>query len=185
MIRIDFKENLIEEKKIQFLNNNEECIICNQPLNKDNDLILINDLCKCYNATKICEECFTNWISLHNECIICRKKYDIEFNNRINMYHSDNEKIKKNLLELQKKIDLIKKEEISEELPDDIRRLINYNQFSSLRTCKMWLYHNRRRLILYSFGYGFIAFAYISIKKTLYYENNNPNNNHTYPIIQL
>ena len=43
---VDLKQNLIENTEIQFLNNNEECIICSQQLNNDH-LVLINNLCKC------------------------------------------------------------------------------------------------------------------------------------------
>ena len=38
-IVIDLKTNLLENSKIQFLNNNEECIICSQDLKK-NDFVL-------------------------------------------------------------------------------------------------------------------------------------------------
>ena len=93
-IVIDLKTNLLENSEIQFLNNNEECIICSQDLKK-NDFVLINNLCKCYSAAKICEECLIKWINENDECIICRKNYGSI--NKTNVYHIKDDDIKKKI----------------------------------------------------------------------------------------
>ena len=63
VIITDFKNPRFENiNNLIFLNNNDECIICSQNIEETNLLILINNLCKCYNATKICKECFFTWI---------------------------------------------------------------------------------------------------------------------------
>ena len=73
-IVIDLNKNLLDTN-FQFLNNDNECIICKDNLDKNDDLVLINNLCKCYKAAKICKECFITWIKENKECMICRKKF--------------------------------------------------------------------------------------------------------------
>ena len=35
--------------------------------------IIINNLCKCYSAVKICQNCLFRWISINNQCFIWEK----------------------------------------------------------------------------------------------------------------
>lgn len=169
-IVIDLKKNLLENSEIQFLNNKEECIICSQDLN-NNDLVLINNLCKCYNAAKICEECLIKWINENDECMICRKKYSSV--NKMNIYHIKDDTIKKKIENVS--IEINHEDEIS----DDTLRLININQFTSYRTFKMWVHNNKCKLLRYSIGYGLLALALISIKETIELENADYNHTHS------
>ena len=82
-------DNIDNIDNLNFLNNKEECIICSQniDLEKLDYVIIINNLCKCYNAVKICQNCVFKWISINNQCFICRKKIaDIEDNKQISIY---------------------------------------------------------------------------------------------------
>lgn len=164
-IVIDLKENLISKNEnIQFLNNNEECVICNQELNKNSDLVLINNLCKCYNAAKICEICFISWISNNNECMICRKNYS-DFN-EINIFHTNNQNII---------------EKINDSISIDIETTEEPN-ISSFQKMKRWLFSNKIKCLGHTIGYSLIAMFLISVKETIEYDNS-INSTHTRPFI--
>ena len=150
-ISIELKENLLNNNpELKYINNNNECIICSQFLKNSTDLVLLNKLCKCYDAVKICEDCFVSWLSYNNECLVCRQKL-----NKISYYPQ------------QKIIDLnIELDEISEEdYPIDIRILRNANMFISLRTFRIWCFVNRCNILSYILVYGFMGFAFYNVKR--------------------
>lgn len=161
-IVIDLKKNLIKDSEIQFLNNNEECIICSELT--ENDLVLINNFCKCYNAVKICEKCFIKWIKENNECIICRNKFSF------NKYHIKNNKFKNKI----QNVCL----DINDE-SNDIVQFRNRNIFISYRTFKMWIHFNRYKLLKNTIIFAFIAFIFISIFEFLHYQRIENNYNNT------
>tara|TARA_Y100000389_G_scaffold174223_1_gene184003 strand:+ start:95 stop:673 length:579 start_codon:yes stop_codon:yes gene_type:complete len=166
---------------LNFLNNKEECIICSQniDLEKLEYIIIINNLCKCYNAVKICQDCFFHWISINNQCFICRKSYDINYFNRYKIYHTNNDNLNKKLIKSTKKTQY-STIEIERDLPDNIQYLednsIEDNSiFISFRTLKIWSYNNRYKIGRYIFCYGLITFGFITIDKTITYEYMNYN----------
>lgn len=152
-ITIGLKDKLLEDNPdLNCINNEDECIICSQILKNSTDLILVNNLCKCYEAVKICEECFVKWTSHNDECFFCRKRIE-----------------KRNFEPHQKILELnIETDEINEEdLPEDIRILRNRNLFTSFRTFKLWLNINSCTLIRYLTCYGFIGFGLYTVKHTI------------------
>tara|TARA_B110000259_G_C14016101_1_gene401376 strand:- start:1311 stop:1835 length:525 start_codon:yes stop_codon:yes gene_type:complete len=163
-IIIDLKDNLLENTEIQFLNNNNECIICNDKLNKQDDLVLINNLCKCYNAAKICRECLIKWINKNKQCMICRKSFTCDNINidRIN----DN-----NIITQINTASIVLIDEIS----PDIRIFLEEEQVSSFIIFKEWCYNRMGKCLLYLTIYTFLTFFFISIKMTIEYEKNNTN----------
>lgn len=152
-ITIGLKDKLLEDNPdLNCINNEDECIICSQILKNSTDLILVNNLCKCYEAVKICEDCFVKWTSHNDECFFCRKRIE-----------------KKNFEPHQKILELnIETDEINEEdLPEDIRILRNRNLFTSFRTFKLWLNINSCTIIRYLTCYGFIGFGLYTVKHTI------------------
>lgn len=152
-ITIGLKDKLLKDNpELNCINNEDECIICSQILKKSTDLVLVNNLCKCYEAVKICEECFVKWTSHNDECFFCRKRIE-----------------KKNYEPHQKILELnIETDEINEEdLPEDIRILRNRNLFTSFRTFKLWLNINSGTLIRYLTCYCFIGFGLYTVKHTI------------------
>lgn len=152
-ITIGLKDKLLEDNPdLNCINNEDECIICSQILKNSTDLILVNNLCKCYEAVKICEDCFVKWTSHNDECFFCRKRIE-----------------KRNYEPHQKILELnIETDEINEEdLPEDIRILRNRNLFTSFRTFKLWLNINSCTLIRYLTCYGFIGFGLYTVKHTI------------------
>lgn len=152
-ITIGLKDKLLRDNpELNCINNEDECIICSQILKKSTDLVLVNNLCKCYEAVKICEECFVKWTSHNDECFFCRKRIE-----------------KKNYEPHQKILELnIETDEINEEdLPEDIRILRNRNLFTSFRTFRLWLNINSCTLIRYLTCYGFIGFGLYTVKHTI------------------
>ena len=152
-ITIGLKDKLLEDNpELNCINNEDECIICSQILKNSTDLILVNNLCKCYEAVKICEDCFVKWTSHNDECFFCRKRIE-----------------KRNFEPQQKILELnIETDEINEEdLPEDIRILRNRNLFTSFRTFKLWLNINSCTLIRYLTCYGFIGFGLYTVKHTI------------------
>ena len=152
-ITIGLKDKLLKDNPdLNCINNEDECIICSQILKNSTDLILVNNLCKCYEAVKICEDCFVKWTSHNDECFFCRKRIE-----------------KKNFEPHQKILELnIETDEINEEdLPEDIRILRNRNLFTSFRTFKMWLNINSCTIIRYLTCYGFIGFSLYAVKHTI------------------
>jgi len=156
-ITICLKDRLLNDNpQLNCINNEDECIICSQILKKSTDLILLNNLCKCYEAVKICEDCFIKWTSHNDECFICRKKIE-----------KKNFETQQNILELN-----IETDEIDEEdLPEDIRILRNKNLFTSFRTFKIWLNINSCKIIRYGICYGFIGFGFYAAKTTINLQN--------------
>jgi hypothetical protein len=156
-ITICLKDRLLNDNpQLNCINNEDECIICSQILKKSTDLILLNNLCKCYEAVKICEDCFIKWTSHNDECFICRKKIE-----------KKNFETQQNILELN-----IEADEIDEEdLPEDIRILRNKNLFTSFRTFKIWLNINSCKIIRYGICYGFIGFGFYAAKTTINLQN--------------
>ena len=152
-ITIGLKDKLLKDNPdLNCINNEDECIICSQILKNSTDLILVNNLCKCYEAVKICEDCFVKWTSHNDECFFCRKRIE-----------------KKNFEPHQKILELnIETDEINEEdLPEDIRILRNRNLFTSFRTFKLWLNINSCTIIRYLTCYGFIGFGLYTVKHTI------------------
>jgi len=152
-ITIGLKNKLLEDNPdLNCINNEDECIICSQILKNSTDLILVNNLCKCYEAVKICEECFVKWTSHNDECFFCRKRIE-----------------KRNYEPHQKILELnIETDEINEEdLPEDIRILRNRNLFTSFRTLRLWLNINSCTVIRYLTCYGFIGFGLYTVKHTI------------------
>jgi hypothetical protein len=165
-ITIELKDKLLKDKpKIICINNEDECIICSQILKNSTDLVLLNKLCKCYDAVKICEDCFVSWLSYNNECLICRKKLE-----------------KIDYFPLQKIKDLnIEIDELSEEdFPTDIRILRNINIFSSIRTFNLWCSINKCSAIKFIIFYVFAGVCFLIIKT---YTHLNSLNNSTNIII--
>ena len=152
-IIIGLKDKLLEDNPdLNCINNEDECIICSQILKNSTDLILVNNLCKCYEAVKICEDCFVKWTSHNDECFFCRKRIE-----------------KRNFEPHQKILELnIETDEINEEdLPEDIRILRNRNLFTSFRTLRLWLNINSCTVIRYLTCYGFIGFGLYTVKHTI------------------
>ena len=152
-ITIGLKDKLLEDNPdLNCINNEDECIICSQILKNSTDLILVNNLCKCYEAVKICEDCFVKWTSHNDECFFCRKRIE-----------------KRNFEPHQKILELnIETDEINEEdLPEDIRILRNRNLFTSFRTLRLWLNINSCTVIRYLTCYGFIGFGLYTVKHTI------------------
>ena len=152
-ITIGLKDKLLEDNPdLNCINNEDECIICSQILKNSTDLILVNNLCKCYEAVKICEDCFVKWTSHNDECFFCRKRIE-----------------KRNYEPHQKILELnIETDEINEEdLPEDIRILRNRNLFTSFRTLRLWLNINSCTVIRYLTCYGFIGFGLYTVKHTI------------------
>lgn len=169
------KDPLLVNNSKCYLNLNNECIICSQSF--ENMFILVNNLCKCYEAVKICETCFTKWISEHNECFLCRKKYNNCSNNILNIYHSNNNEI----------IDIIHNVNHTvinindNNSENDLILLNNRNIFTTCRTFRLWCYKYKYNITRYILCYSFIITFFISIKKTLDFEKMDYNN--TDPII--
>ena len=152
-ITIGLKDKLLQDNpELNCINNEDECIICSQILKNSTDLILVNNLCKCYEAVKICEDCFVKWTSHNDECFFCRKRIE-----------------KRNFEPHQKILELnIETDEINEEdLPEDIRILRNRNLFTSFRTLRLWLNINSCTVIRYLTCYGFIGFGLYTVKHTI------------------
>jgi hypothetical protein len=156
-ITIGLKDKLLEDNpELNCINNEDECIICSQILKNSTDLILVNNLCKCYQAVKICEECFVKWTSHNDECFFCRKRIE-----------------KRNFEPHQKIIELnIETDEINEEdLPYDIRLLRTQNLFTSTRTFKLWLNINGCTIFKYLTCYGFIGVGFYGMKQAINFQN--------------
>lgn len=166
-IVIDLNKNLLD-KNFQFLNNNNECIICKEDLNKNDDLVLINNLCKCYEATKICKECFIKWIKENKECMICRKKF---INDNI-----DIDRVKEHDLAPYINADSVSIE-MYEDYPEDIRYLLQTGNFTNIRTFRLWLYKRKIKCLFYIFAYGLIGVFLFSFKMTIEYQKFSNNTN--------
>jgi|TARA_B110000211_G_C13951893_1_gene496563 hypothetical protein len=177
MNSIDLKNQpLLCDNKLLYLNNNDDCIICSQILNKSTDLLVINNICKCYNAINICEECFINWVSKYNECILCRKKYDIDFKNRLQIYDSNDKKLLLKLSEF-KNIDIsVPIDDVI--IQNDIITTQYNSTFSPYILCKSWIYENKSKIIIHITVYCIIISFILSIKKSLYYQKNDTNYTH-------
>ncbi len=161
---------------LNFLNNNEECIICSQNIDSENleYIIIINNLCKCYNAVKICQNCLFRWISINNQCFICRKSNNVNYSNRHKIYHTTNDDLKKKLIECTKKTQYSSIEidgNTDENIPNDIRLLQTHDIFTSSRTFRMWLNERRYTFLRYMLCYLFITMMFISVDKTIKYQN--------------
>lgn len=161
---------------LNFLNNNEECIICSQNIDSENldYVIIINNLCKCYNAVKICNNCVFKWISINNQCFICRKSNNVYYSNRHKIYHTTNDDLKKKLIECTKKTQYSSIEihgNTDENIPNDIRLLQTRDIFTTSRTFRMWLNERRYTFFRYMLCYLFITMMFISIDKTIKYQN--------------
>lgn len=161
---------------LNFLNNNEECIICSQNIDLENleYAIIINNLCKCYNAVKICQNCLFRWISINNQCFICRKSNNVNYSNRHKIYHTTNDDLKKKLVECTKKTQYSSIEidgNTDENIPNDIRLLQTRDIFTTSRTFRMWLNERRYTFFRYMLCYLFITTMFISIDKTIKYQN--------------
>tara|TARA_B100000900_G_scaffold56249_1_gene42038 strand:+ start:10306 stop:10881 length:576 start_codon:yes stop_codon:yes gene_type:complete len=161
---------------LNFLNNNEECIICSQNIDLENleYVIIINNLCKCYNAVKICQNCLFRWISINNQCFICRKSNNVNYSNRHKIYHTTNDDLKKKLVECTKKTQYSSIEidgNTDENIPNDIRLLQTRDIFTTSRTFRMWLNESRYTFFRYMLCYLFITMMFISIDKTIKYQN--------------
>lgn len=172
--------NINNIDNLNFLNNKEECIICSQniDLEKLDYVIIINNLCKCYNAVKICHVCLFKWISINNQCFICRKSNNVNYSNRHKIYHTTNDDLKKKLVECTKKtqyssieIDGNTDENTDGNTPNDIRLLQTRDIFTTSRTFRMWLNQRRYTFFRYMFCYLLITLAFISVEKTLEYQN--------------
>ena len=161
---------------LNFLNNNEECIICSQNIDLENleYVIIINNLCKCYNAVKICQNCLFRWISINNQCFICRKSNNVNYSNRHKIYHTTNDDLKKKLVECTKNTQYSSIEidgNTDENIPNDIRLLQTRDIFTTSRTFRMWLNERRYTFFRYMLCYLFITMMFISIDKTIKYQN--------------
>ena len=161
---------------LNFLNNNEECIICSQNIDLENleYVIIINNLCKCYNAVKICQNCLFRWISINNQCFICRKSNNVNYSNRHKIYHTTNDDLKKKLVECTKNTQYSSIEiygNTDENIPNDIRILQTRDIFTTSRTFRMWLNERRYTFFRYMLCYLFITMMFISIDKTIKYQN--------------
>jgi len=172
--------NINNIDNLNFLNNKEECIICSQniDLEKLDYVIIINNLCKCYNAVKICHVCLFKWISINNQCFICRISNNVNYSNRYKIYHTTNDNLKKKLVECTKKtqyssieIDRNTDENTDENVSNDIRILQTRDIFTNYRTFRMWLNERRYTFFRYMFCYLLITLAFISVDKTIEYQN--------------
>ena len=168
---------------LNFLNNNEECIICSQniDLEKLDYVIIINNLCKCYNAVKICHVCLFKWISINNQCFICRKSNNVNYSNRHKIYHTTNDDLKKKLVECTKKTQYSSIEidgNTDENTPNDIRILQTRDIFTNSRTFRMWLHERRYIFFRYMLCYLFITMMFITIDKTITLDYGNYNTTH-------
>ena len=180
--------NINNIDNLNFLNNKEECIICSQniDLEKLDYVIIINNLCKCYNAVKICHVCLFKWISINNQCFICRKSNNVYYSNRHKIYHTTNDDLKKKLVECTKKTQYSSieihgntDENIDENIPNDIRLLQTHDIFTSSRTFRMWLNERRYTIFRHMLCYLFITIMFISIDKTIKYQNMDYNETHS------
>ena len=167
-IIIDLKTNLLENKNIQFFNNDNECVICQQELEDDKDLVIINNLCDCYKICKICKLCLVNWINQNKKCIVCRKEFT-----------HDNIDIERVNNELYYKYDYKVINIYDDDTPDDIVHFLRTSQFTTFRTFKMWFEINKCKILKYTFCYTFIGISLYSIKQTINYETNYYNGTHT------
>tara|TARA_B100001769_G_scaffold261905_1_gene243782 strand:- start:159 stop:743 length:585 start_codon:yes stop_codon:yes gene_type:complete len=175
--------NINNIDNLNFLNNKEECIICSQniDLEKLDYVIIINNLCKCYNAVKICQNCVFKWISINNQCFICRKSNNINYSNRHKIYHTTNDDLKKKLVECTKKTQYSSIEidrNTDENTPNDIRILQTRDIFTSSRTFRMWLHERRYTFFRYMLCYLFITMMFITIDKTITLDYGNYNTTH-------
>ena len=175
--------NINNIDNLNFLNNKEECIICSQniDLEKLDYVIIINNLCKCYNAVKICHVCLFKWISINNQCFICRKSNNINYSNRHKIYHTTNDDLKKKLVECTKKTQYSSIEidrNTDENTPNDIRILQTRDIFTSSRTFRMWLHERRYTFFRYMLCYLFITMMFITIDKTITLDYGNYNTTH-------
>tara|TARA_B100000927_G_scaffold43886_1_gene31245 strand:+ start:3437 stop:4021 length:585 start_codon:yes stop_codon:yes gene_type:complete len=169
-------DNTDNTDDLNFLNNNEECIICSQNIDLENleYVIIINNLCKCYNAVKICQNCLFRWISINNQCFICRKSNNVNYSNRHKIYHTTNDDLKKKLVECTKNTQYSSIEidgNTDENIPNDIRILQTRDIFTTSRTFRMWLNERRYTFFRYMLCYLFITMMFISIDKTIKYQN--------------
>ena len=175
--------NINNIDNLNFLNNKEECIICSQniDLEKLDYVIIINNLCKCYNAVKICHVCLFKWISINNQCFICRKSNNVNYSNRHKIYHTTNDDLKKKLVECTKKTQYSSIEidgNTDENTPNDIRILQTRDIFTSSRTFRMWLHERRYTFFRYMLCYLFITMMFITIDKTITLDYGNYNTTH-------
>jgi len=152
----------------QFLNNNNECIICKEDLNKNDDLVLINNLCKCYKAAKICKECFIKWIKKNKECMICRQKF---INDNI-----DTDRVKEHDLKSYINVDSVSIE-MYEDYPEDIRYLLQTGNFTNIRKFLLWLYKRKIKYLFYIFAYGLKGLFLFDFKITIEYQKLSNNTN--------
>ena len=166
-IVIDLNKNLLDTN-FQFLNNDNECIICKDNLDKNDDLVLINNLCKCYKAAKICKECFITWIKENKECMICRKKF---INDNI-----DIDRVKDHDLKSYVTVNSVSIE-MYEDYPEDVRYLLRTGNFTSIRTFRLWLYNKKFRCLFYVFAYGLLGLFAFSFKMTIKYQRYNNDTN--------
>lgn len=175
--------NINNIDNLNFLNNKEECIICSQniDLEKLDYVIIINNLCKCYNAVKICHVCLFKWISINNQCFICRKSNNVNYSNRHKIYHTTNDDLKKKLVECTKKTQYSSIEidgNTDENTPNDIRILQTRDIFTNSRTFRMWLHERRYIFFRYMLCYLFITMMFITIDKTITLDYGNYNTTH-------
>ena len=166
------KDPLLTKNRKCYLNLNNECIICSQSF--DSMFILINNLCKCYDAVKICRTCFIKWISNNNECFLCRKKYNINSNNALNIYHSNNNEIIEIIQNINNNYIIVDINENNSE--NDLILLNNRDLFTTCKTFRLWCSKYKYNIIRHILCYSFIITFFISIKKTLDYEKMNYNN---------
>lgn len=170
-IIIDLKTNLLENKNIQFLNNDNECVICLQELEDDKDLVIINNLCDCYKICKICKPCLVSWINENKKCIVCRKEFT-----------HDNIDIERVNNELYYKYDYKVINIYDDDTPDDIVHFLRTNQFTTFRTFKMWFEMNKCKILKYTFCYTFIGMTLYTFNESIKYQREHYNQTHTFII---
>jgi hypothetical protein len=178
-----------ENNDLIYLNNDNECIICSQNLTIE-DIILINNLCKCYNATLICRNCLNYWISNNNKCFICSEIYNISYKNRFKIYHPNKSK----LLKYNKEYKTDKKH-VSLDINSDnsidsdilVTNISDTNYLLYLCNKIKLLFLNHRLLLLqYLFCSSLAIFIFISVYKTIEYQkmvDNEEDDAHTHTII--
>jgi hypothetical protein len=173
------KPKLNNIDNLNFLNNNEECIICSQNIDLENldYVIIINKVCKCYNAVKMCKKCLFIWISNNNTCFICRKSYNINYSNRHKIYYTNNDNLNKKLVECTKKTQY-SSIDINDNIPNDIIVVQTIDVFTFNRSFRFWLHERKYTFLRYMLCYLFITVVFISIDKTIKYDNMDYNETH-------
>ena len=154
-IIINLKRNF-KDKNIQFLNNNNECIICNEILNRMDDLILTNNFCRCYIATKICLQCFIKWIRENKECIICRRKF---INDNIHM-----ERIENNISSYENSVYISINNVYLNNINDDLNE-------SKFRIITRWCNKIKYKFLFYFILFTFSGFFLLSFEMSLKYKD--------------